>query len=532
MNRRKAKFISSVVVLTLCFSGFIFAGIPVAAEESTVTDDAPGNSSEVSDYEVFNFNETVVNPVWSEVLASEEISVGSGAARKQKTNAPAKTAISVSSGNAYHIYDDVISAVRKGFEDRQSDIIAEFILAEDEVPEPEAKDLGIASRALSAMDPYRAALIISYHCGVSYYEKDGLLYGNIRISDSSYWTTQEQERAFESKLSAVIDELSINSLSDYDKIKAIFDYIVTNVSYDSSNSSRLVYTAYGALIEGKAACQGYSLLLYKMAEAAGLDAQYLHGMGLSNGEQELHAWNGVRVNGNYYFLDSTWDSIALHSGKSGYDYFLKGSDAFERDHTPDAEYSVIYSAADYHHSGSEGEIGAALEFGFSYQSGKWYWYENWKRQAVPGDPKNIIDEKYQTERGREIYDPNSDGWYWLDSVYGGAKAVDKEVWIPYVYQDEDNWSVEEISSNAAASGPQAEQVKDTILANEGKWVRYDANGKMYKGWYTVTGRDAAINPSQSGNTYYYDPKTGLMAKGTVVIGDRSYHFDETTGVLD
>ena len=180
------------------------------------------------------------------------------------------------------------------------------------------------------------------------------------------------------------------------------------------------------------------------------------------------------------------------------------------------------------------------------EGGKSYWYENGVRQGTYDDKNGVIGDG--TIRGREIYDPASDAWYWLDAIYngakavgkevwmpyiyGGAKAVDKEVWIPYVYQDEDNWSVEEISSNAAASGPQAEQVKDTILANEGKWVRYDANGKMYKGWYTVTGRDAAIYPSQSGNTYYYDPKTGLMAKGTVVIGDRSYHFDETTGVLD
>ena len=54
---------------------------------------------------------------------------------------------------------------------------------------------------------------------------------------------------------------------------------------------------------------------------------------------------------------------------------------------------------------------------------------------------------------------------------------------------------------------------------------------MYKGWYTVEGADALIYPEQVGNTYYYDPKTGLMAKGWVGIEGRMYYFDEVTGVL-
>ena len=54
---------------------------------------------------------------------------------------------------------------------------------------------------------------------------------------------------------------------------------------------------------------------------------------------------------------------------------------------------------------------------------------------------------------------------------------------------------------------------------------------MYKGWYTVEGEDALLYPSQAGNTYYYDKKTGLMAKGTVTIDGVTYSFDKITGVL-
>ena len=111
-------------------------------------------------------------------------------------------------------------------------------------------------------------------------------------------------------------------------------------------------------------------------------------------------------------------------------------------------------------------------------NGKDYWYEGGKRQGY--DPNNAA------YRGKEIYDPVSNGWYWLDNVQQGAKAVSKDV-----YQE--------------SSG--------------GKWVRYDANGQMIKGWNT-----------NADGTYYFDPITGAMAKGTTTIDGMTYYFDPATGV--
>ncbi len=170
-----------------------------------------------------------------------------------------------------------------------------------------------------------------------------------------------------------------------------------------------------------------------------------------------------------------------------------------------------------------------VDFGWSVANGRSYWYENGIRQGTYEDPKGVLGDG--TVRGREIYDSESDGWYWLDAVYEGAKAVNKEVWMPYIYQNEDDWNQEEIAMNALASGSMAQQVINEIHNNTGKWVRYDADGKMYKGWYTVQGDDAYIYPDQIGNTYYYDYQTGLMAKGWVEISGITYHFDEITGVL-
>ena len=144
------------------------------------------------------------------------------------------------------------------------------------------------------------------------------------------------------------------------------------------------------------------------------------------------------------------------------------------------------------------------------KDGKQYWLENGEIQGVYGDPKNIRDTVYGLERGREIYDPGSDGWYWLDAVYDGAKAENKEVWMPYIFQED----------------------LVTGINKQGKWVRYDANGKMIKGWYSVdSALDRELYPDQVDNTYYYDLITGEMVKGEREIDGKAYQFDELTGVL-
>jgi glucan-binding YG repeat protein len=127
-------------------------------------------------------------------------------------------------------------------------------------------------------------------------------------------------------------------------------------------------------------------------------------------------------------------------------------------------------------------------------SGKDYWYENGKRRGTKYDPKGVYFDG--TNRGCEVVAPDKNGklaWFWLDSIYNGAKAVSKEVMMPYTYNGRDTTP---------------------------KWVRYDANGAMIKGWYTTNGK-----------TYYYNLITGAMTKGTVTIDGKPYTFDSRTGVL-
>ena len=111
-----------------------------------------------------------------------------------------------------------------------------------------------------------------------------------------------------------------------------------------------------------------------------------------------------------------------------------------------------------------------------------YWFEDGVKQGTEG-------------RGKEIYDPGTDAWYWLDAVDNGKKAVSKDV-----YQE-------------SYAGAYADRPDGT-----GKWVRYDAEGHMVKGW------------DRNGNgTWYFDPEAGAMAKGEAIIEGRRCYFNPGTG---
>ncbi|MBR2811981.1 MAG: Ig domain-containing protein [Solobacterium sp.] len=96
-----------------------------------------------------------------------------------------------------------------------------------------------------------------------------------------------------------------------------------------------------------------------------------------------------------------------------------------------------------------GDPAACTVNGFCHYNGKDYWYEDGKRQGVYNDPKCFSSDG--SLRGREIYDPKTDGWYWLDVIYDGAKAVEKEVYMPYIYQDEADHLRDDAWINAVAA---------------------------------------------------------------------------------
>ncbi|MBQ6603612.1 MAG: hypothetical protein IJH99_09450 [Eubacterium sp.] len=151
----------------------------------------------------------------------------------------------------------------------------------------------------------------------------------------NYFMTSAQEAAVDSQVASVLAELDLANKADDYKIAKIYDYITSHVVYDYTNlnnsSYKLKYTAYAALINGTAVCQGYTCLFYRMLRQAGISARIISG----TGRQEAHAWVIVGINGQYYDTDATWDT---GKAPSQYTYFLKCESEFS-DHSRNSEYA-------------------------------------------------------------------------------------------------------------------------------------------------------------------------------------------------
>ena len=135
-----------------------------------------------------------------------------------------------------------------------------------------------------------------------------------------YMTDAVQESQMDSAAAEAVSRIAPEGKSDYEKIRAVHDFVLSNVAYDYSHSSDseylLQYSAYAALIQGTAVCQGYASLTYRLMLMAGIDCRVITGVA----GNDMHAWNIVRLNDKYYFLDTTWDD-----SYQSYAYFLKCS---------------------------------------------------------------------------------------------------------------------------------------------------------------------------------------------------------------
>ncbi len=100
------------------------------------------------------------------------------------------------------------------------------------------------------------------------------------------------------------DEASKMSDSVYDRELYIHDYIVNRCVY---GSSELDSTAYGCLIDSRAVCTGYAYSAMLALNFAGIETVVISGKATSDNKTELHLWNMVKLDGEEYFLDVTWD---------------------------------------------------------------------------------------------------------------------------------------------------------------------------------------------------------------------------------
>lgn len=145
----------------------------------------------------------------------------------------------------------------------------------------------------------------------------------------SYRITKSYNDAFKSRLKSTMASLHLSG-SHRDKIKKIHDYIVNHTDYVDGG-----YTAYNALIDGGAVCEGYALLFYEMCQEAGIDCRVVSGTAYGSRGEGNHAWNVVKDGDTWYNMDVTWDDTT-----DSMKYFMKSNSAFPN-HYPDSRSNTF-----------------------------------------------------------------------------------------------------------------------------------------------------------------------------------------------
>lgn len=121
----------------------------------------------------------------------------------------------------------------------------------------------------------------------------------------------------------VIKQVTHDGMSDEQKVKAIHDYLIYSANYvnngDYKSAEAWAFSAEGVLVRKEGVCESYAVAFYLLAKIAGLDCHYVRG-GVTTSDQD-HAWNRVKVDGEWYYIDCTWDD-PVGGGQENYDYYL------------------------------------------------------------------------------------------------------------------------------------------------------------------------------------------------------------------
>ena len=136
-----------------------------------------------------------------------------------------------------------------------------------------------------------------------------------------------------SSVDGIIQDYEITGETDYDKCKSIYESIIANTDYEIT--ARYAHGIAGVLYDKKAVCEGYSKTFKILCDRENIPCISV----LGNFDEEsltAHMWNYVYLDGAWYGCDPTYDEST-----GDLRYFMRGSDYFNKNHTPESPYSIM-----------------------------------------------------------------------------------------------------------------------------------------------------------------------------------------------
>lgn len=287
---------------------------------------------------------------------------------------------------------------------------------------------GILKRVLNSNPRYFYAGIKSYYVNTKTQEVTSIIITYSGAEDDDYDALLKKYDDAVEKIVKAADA----SWSDLEKVLYINDYLCRNCQYDLNGENDNRYNAYGTFIDKKAVCQGYSLAFLELSKRLGVDCTLVTSTSIK------HAWNMVCINGEYYYIDATWnDPNPDRLGRVKHIFFLKSYDYFA---AQDAGYTTHLGEQDWViANGLTYEVADSTYYdsyfmnnynvGFSYVDGNWYGY-NGKESKQDGvierficDGKDFIYQEAVVDVQNKWYPLDSqDTYYYNQSGIDGKKG--------------------------------------------------------------------------------------------------------------
>ncbi|WP_427108675.1 transglutaminase domain-containing protein [Lysinibacillus xylanilyticus] len=146
--------------------------------------------------------------------------------------------------------------------------------------------------------------------------------------DFTYLTDSKKEKKIDAFVQEFANKFITNDMDDFHRAKAVNDFVVQLATYSGEDASE-GQSVYELISKETSVCQAYALLAYRLFLAAGIDAKYVYGYS----DNQLHAWNLVHVNGDWYHVDTTWNDINPDEPYAiSYAYFLVNDEKLSEDH--------------------------------------------------------------------------------------------------------------------------------------------------------------------------------------------------------
>ena len=184
---------------------------------------------------------------------------------------------------------------------------------------------------------------------VLYHSRHKTKVGMVYHADKDSVAVMREE--FSDAVDRVMKEV-LPSMTDFEKEVAINDWLTDNCSYAIGGNSALSSTAYGALVEGEAFCDGYSYAAKYLLNEAYIDALVVYG----EADGSEHVWNMVEIDGHYYHLDVMWNDADIGGDNRirFHGYFNLNDDNISLDHSYENDGTLPYSTLDNNYYRQQG----------------------------------------------------------------------------------------------------------------------------------------------------------------------------------